>query len=54
MEKSVRMKKITNPKHIPKTEVSKLQKNDEMKQRYAILVENRYEALSDQCDEDDP
>lgn len=31
-----------------------LKRNDELKQRYRVAVENEYEMMRDECDENDP
>ena len=50
----VKLKKLRREEIKPRINVQVLKRNDEKKQRYRVTVENKYEMLKDECDENDP
>ena len=50
----VRLKKLKREEIKPRRDVQVLKRNEELKQRYILTVENKYQMLRDECDENDP
>lgn len=50
----VRLKKMRREEVKPRRDVQVLRRNEELKQRYIVTVENKYEMLRDECNENDP